>query len=1105
MLLARRLHNRGFVILVALGVLGILGLLAAAFATMSRVERSASSSYVDKVRARLLAESGVERAMAAIRARSLIQAWDDPRNDWYYREMLNAPVGALSYSPATIASFGGYTPTRAYGAPPRRLEQVCDEALLSAGVTGLSLPDPTRPWMSGGMPGSYELDGDCYAIKALDCASMLFVNDQNPQIQRLLNNLGAIMKLDAGLPSPFKLGDEIVAVAKTRNKPFAHKGEIRDLVFIPKLGAAEGRARFELVRDFITCHAWVDYTVMHFGPKPAGFAATAPVPPADMIDRGGIVTQFVTASGSATTPAKFGGANEWKEPRAPINVNTASREVLVAMLWGLSAKFVDYDHATAHLVTRNVTLTQADAEAAADHIISARFSFGTPAGAWCFNDWMHFRSEVIDTIPGLDRFQKALIHANGNPNTDIRKLNPDLLLVDPNPLVNSKDLVRLDKSDITQKSTEWSFSSMGLFEIESLGRITAGGKLLAEEKVETVVKIFDALRFTTQEQFEKDRSWTNDDPGSGEGDLYANGYPPVVSMPEYPYNNPKVVPSPLYKSATGNLSWASDYDGYLTLNGPANVQAGQTPTDFNTSAAKMCRKPLLGKPANCAWNLVDWANSGKDCAVSGVWGFNLGKIGPNQSHANHASNPLKHVLPNPTNPEYTYGSPDCEGIMTSNSPANSLSSDTDYSSAWGIAPKRPYQIQPGGALNAIASGFFEDGTDIQPFGLYVNYLKRRRFHTIWADELPTGKFTVEFMYKPEIDHWEWAKGLPQTAAAKTLNAGPCSRMHLWGLGAATHGTNYEQWVYVQGSRVFYDLFYGGQHYVLYCDHTWKAHTWHHIEFSITPEEVRTLADGSKVTVPPNAMLFVDGTPASGILGAGQDVNKVVGTDIYAAKAMALPAPFIGVYPNNDWASGPRMEVLSKLQFTGDIFGMSQPSTIGTIDNLVIHHWRSHDAAFSPRNRFHSMTYFDGTTFKSGKGYKGEKAGVYKKRLAAVEAAAAANGEVTIGTVTCTHYHPFHVHLYGHDGSAPTTSFGHITPSIRTKKGGSYLDSYYYDGCAGLPVKTPVKAGTEVYYLGWFEVASMVPVTMSPILDDITVTYFTEPKVLYRHSSVEVRR
>ncbi|NUN50804.1 MAG: hypothetical protein HUU15_18510, partial [Candidatus Brocadiae bacterium] len=51
-------RQRGFVLLVALGVLGVLGLLAATFATLSRVERVVSNSYVDKVRAKMLAQSG---------------------------------------------------------------------------------------------------------------------------------------------------------------------------------------------------------------------------------------------------------------------------------------------------------------------------------------------------------------------------------------------------------------------------------------------------------------------------------------------------------------------------------------------------------------------------------------------------------------------------------------------------------------------------------------------------------------------------------------------------------------------------------------------------------------------------------------------------------------------------------------------------------------------------------------------------------------------------------------------------------------------------------------------------------------------------------------
>src|SRR6185436_3793416 len=133
-------NNRGFVLLVALGVLGVLGLLAATFATLSRVERNVSNSYVDKVRAKLLAQSGIERAIASIRGRAMIQSWDDPRNDWYYREMLNAEGGGLTYPAVVKKSVWKYTPTRAYGMPPRNLEAAVDDGMVSGAANGVSFP-----------------------------------------------------------------------------------------------------------------------------------------------------------------------------------------------------------------------------------------------------------------------------------------------------------------------------------------------------------------------------------------------------------------------------------------------------------------------------------------------------------------------------------------------------------------------------------------------------------------------------------------------------------------------------------------------------------------------------------------------------------------------------------------------------------------------------------------------------------------------------------------------------------------------------------------------------------------------------------------------------
>ncbi|MCE9583881.1 MAG: hypothetical protein K8T20_15470, partial [Planctomycetes bacterium] len=631
-------RQRGFVLLVALGVLGVLGLLAATVAPLSRVERAGSNSYVDTVRAKMLAQSGVERAIASIRGRAMIQSWDDARNDWFYREMLNQESGLLTY-PATVKSdIWKFTPTRVYGMPPRSLESALDDGIVNGVANGVSFPQSLSPTanepFSGQFPGTYENRGDVYALKVMDCASMINVNDGGKNVQRMLNNLGSILKCADGTflnAGGFKLGDQIATKAVARGVPYNNKSEVLDAVFINNPffsgNAAEARKRFEACRNFITCHGWVDGMTTKFegtwtgttdytggsyasaiasvtdASQRADFAAApggdAPPKnasdPADSrlasrssefgfsssplysisasvpgtyaslptsrilpavgpflvkdVNKGGGFKQFVTgagttaATGGETKAGKFGGSAYLGEPRTPVNINTASKEVIVATLMNLEADFWDYlvvsESATpkeysGSVGNINVKITQADAEKIADYLVSARFTNGTPAGAWSFNDWMHFEDDVILAIPGITRFQKALITANANPNTNVKKMDPDLILVTSNPSVQPSDLVRLDKSDIKVNSTEWTFSSNGIFEIEAIGRVYNAGKVMAEEKVETVVKIFDQVVYTTQEQFEKDRVWTTED--SKEGDLLAGGYPPVVSMPEYVYN-----------------------------------------------------------------------------------------------------------------------------------------------------------------------------------------------------------------------------------------------------------------------------------------------------------------------------------------------------------------------------------------------------------------------------------------------------------------------------------------------------------------------------------------------------------------------------------------
>src|ERR1051325_12096286 len=59
-------RRKGAVLIIVLGVLAVLALLATTFATLQATERQVSRNYMDTVRAKLLAQSGINDAMAQL-------------------------------------------------------------------------------------------------------------------------------------------------------------------------------------------------------------------------------------------------------------------------------------------------------------------------------------------------------------------------------------------------------------------------------------------------------------------------------------------------------------------------------------------------------------------------------------------------------------------------------------------------------------------------------------------------------------------------------------------------------------------------------------------------------------------------------------------------------------------------------------------------------------------------------------------------------------------------------------------------------------------------------------------------------------------------------
>src|SRR6185503_14404352 len=158
--------RRGVALILVLGTLAVLVLLATAFATLAGMERQTSRNYVDTVRARFAAESGVEAALGLLQHRVL--------------------RGSL------------WTET-SWSVAEERTIRVDGAEIRDAGV----LPS-----------GAYASDGDLYRVRIADAQSRIHVNDGVPggpdhsvsrNLRRILNILGAQPAVDVP-----ELGDKIL-------------------------------------------------------------------------------------------------------------------------------------------------------------------------------------------------------------------------------------------------------------------------------------------------------------------------------------------------------------------------------------------------------------------------------------------------------------------------------------------------------------------------------------------------------------------------------------------------------------------------------------------------------------------------------------------------------------------------------------------------------------------------------------------------------------------------------------------------------------------------------------------------------------------------------
>jgi hypothetical protein len=467
--------GRGSMLVVAMGVLALLSVMAVTFATVVRLEMASSTNYVNGIKAKFVAESGISYATVELRR---------------------------------IASARGYTDN----------SDAERERWIREDLIGQAIEDVTRGAYEGLLAGTYIEAGDRYRVKIIDCASQINLNthyDSSRKILgRMLDNLAAAIQKKM-LKNPLSSyryrgygGGEALLLFRD--------SELPGRVFTSKSQLIEplGRDNFSLLEDYVTVSSWIDPQTL----------------------RG-------TGGDDPRSPVDFEA-----EPRAPVNINTATPEVLIACLTGLAGRRVYVliqkpvsqmtgilDKVALQGVKEEILIpeptlsfiytdpiTSDDASVIAERIIKARKS--KPFKGWQdFYDFVDDRERMpttgfsrlfaipatvspeIRTQPNFsDWYEKSvrsLLKANFNPNALPNRFNPNKGAFQE---IDKFSLFRLEGGKLEPShTTEFCFGSMGRFEIISLGEIAGPNEIVARSKIRKVVKLCEIVRHTTQAQFEE--------------------------------------------------------------------------------------------------------------------------------------------------------------------------------------------------------------------------------------------------------------------------------------------------------------------------------------------------------------------------------------------------------------------------------------------------------------------------------------------------------------------------------------------------------------------------------------------------------------------------
>ncbi|MFC1587660.1 PilX N-terminal domain-containing pilus assembly protein [Planctomycetota bacterium] len=630
-----RTCRQGIVLIVVLGVLALMSVLAITFVKMTQLERTISQNYVDQTRAMLLAESGIEYAVARL---SQFQG------------------GVLR--PEEMDALG------------------CEED-----KPAFHLPSPNEKY-SGIVSSTYTNGGDKFKLKVEDESGKLNLNDtdglwnldtdpdpDDPEtdiapgrLRKIVEELGNIL-----FAAPKGAVISSLLFDARDNLPggrFSNLRQIKDLLVPEVLNGSQ----FGEFAKHVTLYSWQDSNTIRPTHKwnitvPEGMR---PIP--EYAERDVYLFSDWQTKGFEL------------ESRCPININTASEELLKALIapvrgWYLREgppeflsnwhygeyyaptracyyqyhygdetnnhfrngwhQFSGYPREDGHWkdarfgeAHQTSDLMEIDNGSFLEEFINQLYQqiHGDPSAGLAANpietweefefvvadllaellpedhdyweeswedwdpgpggydelraDWGYFAAEI--DYPYWSKYGRKILLdcllANFNPNSQLNDFNPD------------RHIFRMvDKAQLTQYTTEFCFEPTGYFQIKSLGQVTqVDGRILASRKIHTVIKLFEMFRISTQSQFMKGLK-----AGSNESDLLQycthspfGDNPWGASITSYP--------EPLLENAAGDYIPNSVYEGQLMLSTYQSPLSQHGGADFQISFNGSLAPPGVG-------------------------------------------------------------------------------------------------------------------------------------------------------------------------------------------------------------------------------------------------------------------------------------------------------------------------------------------------------------------------------------------------------------------------------------------------------------------------------------------------------------------------------